>query len=87
MKEALFGTAVNLAKNLGITGLAGSAVLGAGGGYLAAKMTETDASPEEAKTQELIAAYQQMADRARRSMQMRRYRQPTPSPTGPRLMH
>lgn len=58
------------------TALAGSGILGAAGGYTAAKMTDDDADPEEAKAQELVAAYKQYAEQARRNAARYRYRQP-----------
>lgn len=51
---------------LGIGLPAAAAGLGAGGGYLAAKMRgETDLSPEDVKRQELINAYRRAAQQAR----------------------
>jgi hypothetical protein len=68
-----------------IGGLLASAGLGAGGGYMAAKLTEPDMDAEEAKTQELITTYQLFADEARRNAQRRQmYRQATPK--APRLL-
>jgi len=61
---------------VGGTAVAGSALGGAGLGYLGAKATEQDVDPEEAKSQELVAVYQQQADRARRNAARFRYRQP-----------
>lgn len=76
---------VNLAKNLGWWGLMGGAGAGALGGYTAAKMTEEDIDPNEVKKQELIAAYKQQAERIRRQMLARSYRQPK-APRKPRLV-
>jgi len=70
------GAAAGLLKNLGFAGLAGGAGLGAIGGYTAAKMTDEDVDTEEMKKQELIAAYKQQAERIRRQMAARSYRQP-----------
>ena len=74
-----------LSSGLGSLMLGGSAILGsgiglagvggAGAGYLAAKLMGQEPDPEELKTQELIAAYQQAADRARRNARVR-YTQP-----------
>lgn len=60
-------------------GIAGSGLLGAGIGYGAAKLQDEDVDPEEAKRQELIAAYKMQADRARRRAQQRGYRRPAPA--------
>lgn len=79
------GGLAGLAKNLGFAGLAGGAALGAGGGYLAAKMTEKDVDTEEMKKQELIAAYKQQAERIRRQMAARSYRQ-SKAPRAPKLV-
>ncbi len=65
-------------------GLAGATGLGAGAGWLGAKMTEPDADPDEAKTQELIETYRLFAEQAKRNAQRRRVYRPTIS--GPRLM-
>lgn len=65
-------------------GLAGAAGVGAGAGWLGAKMTEPDADPAEAKTQELIETYRLFAEQAKRNAQRRRVYRPTIS--GPRLM-
>jgi hypothetical protein len=79
------GGLANLAKNLGWMGLVGGAGVGAGGGYLAAKMSEKDIDPDEVKKQELIAAYKQQAERIRRQMAARSYRQ-AKAPRAPRLV-
>jgi hypothetical protein len=81
--------ALGLTKNLaglsmllGGAGLAGAAGLGAGGGYLAAKATEPDMDAEDAKMQELIAAYRQQADQARRTASRIGYRMHSLRPRG-----
>jgi len=79
------GGLASLAKNLGFWGLLGGAGLGAGGGYLAAKMTDKDVDLEEMKQQELIAAYKQQAERIRRQMAARSYR-PSKTPRAPKLV-
>lgn len=79
------GGITNLMTTLGITGLLGGAGLGAAGGHLAARMTEGDADPEEMKQQELMAAYRQQAERIRRQMAARSYRQPK-APRPPSLV-
>lgn len=48
--------------------------LGVAGGYGLAKLTEEDVDPEMAKKYELIAAYRQQADRARRQAARLAYR-------------
>lgn len=79
------GTALNALKlwatiplHIGTLGLGGAALAGSAGGYGLAKATEEEIDPEEAKRQELIATYQQQADKARRSMARQRYRGQTP---------
>lgn len=74
-----------LLLSLGPWGLLGGAGVGALGGIGLAKMTNKSVDPEEAKRQELIAAYQQQADRIRRSTAARRYRSPT-APRKPKLV-
>lgn len=64
-------------------GLAASAATGAGAGYGLAKLQNQDVDPEEAKRQELIAAYKLQAELARQRASRRSYRQPIPS--SPRL--
>ncbi len=68
-----------LPLHVGALGLGGSALLGSAGGYGLAKATEEEIDPAEAKRQELIATYQQQADKARRSMARQRYRGQTPA--------
>lgn len=70
-------------------GLAGSALLGAGGGYIAAKAQEQQVDPEEAKQQELIAAFRQHAEQARRTAARIRHRMQQQRPRSirpPRLL-
>jgi hypothetical protein len=56
--------------------MAGAAA-GAIGGYGLAKLTNEDADPETAKKYELLAAYRQQAERARRQSARLTYRQPS----------
>ncbi len=65
-------------------GIATAGLGGAGIGYGLAKMQDEQVDPEEAKQQELIAAYKMQAERARRRAQQRTYRRPAPA--APRLM-
>lgn len=60
-------------------GIGGAGLLGAGVGYGAAKLQDEEVDPEEAKRQELIAAYKMQADRARRRAKQRGYRKPAPA--------
>jgi len=78
------GGLASLAKNLGIVGLLGSGAVGLGGGYLAGRLTDKEVDPDEIKQQELIAAYQQEADRIRRAAKLRAYRNQQSSPRRPR---
>ena len=78
MADALVNAAKSLgglATRAGGLGLAGGAALGGLGGHLLAKSTEREVDPEEAKMEELIAAYQQQTERARRAAQRRSYRE------------
>lgn len=61
--------------NMGVVGMA-AAPMAAGGaaGYGLAKLTEDKTTPEEVQRRELIAAYQQQADRLRRTARARQYR-------------
>lgn len=70
---------------MGVGGLGAAAVGGAGLGYMGAKATEEDVDPEMAKKYELIAAYQQQAERARRSANRIAHRERPPQVRGPRL--
>lgn len=71
--------AAGVAKSLGTMGLVGGIGLGAGAGIGLAKMTDQDIDPEQIKKQELLAAYKQQTDRAKRTLMARSYRQP-PAP-------
>ena len=62
--------------HLAAIGVGGAGLLGAGAGYGAAKLQNDDIDPEEAKRQELIAAYKMQADKARRRAAKTGYRQP-----------
>lgn len=77
------GGLASLAKSLGIVGLLGSGATGLAGGYLAGKVTDKEVDPDEIKQQELIAAYQQEADRIRRASKLRAYRNQQASPRRP----
>lgn len=87
VKQAFYGAAKDLGstlwgglKTMGGLGIAGGVGVGAAGGYLAAKATEPDADPEEAKLQELVATYRLYADNARRKALHRTYRKPIRAP-------
>lgn len=69
---------VDAPLTVGAVGLGASALGGATIGHIGAKMTEDETSPEDAQKQELIAAYQQQAARARRSAARFSYRSKTP---------
>jgi hypothetical protein len=80
------GAALNALKlwagiplRIGALGLGGAALAGSAGGYGLAKATEEEIDPAEAKRQELIATYQQQADKARRAMSRQRYRGQAPA--------
>lgn len=77
---------VDFLKSMGWYGLGASAAGGLGAGYGLAKLTEPTADPEEVKKRELIATYKQQADRIRRSMAARSYRDMTSKPRMPSLM-
>lgn len=66
-------------------GLLTSAGAGAIGGYTAAKLTDDNVDPDEAKRQELIAVYRQHAERARRNASRIRYRQGKSAPAKAKL--
>jgi len=91
-KTANWGSALtNTAKALGMApfqlaalGIAGSGLAGAGAGYGLAKARQQNVDPEEAKRQELIAAYKLQADRLRQRMQQRSYR--PMAPAAPKLI-
>ena len=70
LEDIMLGGSAILGSGIGLAGVGG-----AGAGYLAAKLMGQEPDPEELKTQELIAAYQQAADRARRNARVR-YTQP-----------
>jgi hypothetical protein len=78
-KQAVFGTDLmalpKMLKSLGLWGLAAGGLAGGLGGYAVGKATDTESDPEEVKRQELIAAYQQQADRVRRQLARGSYRQ------------
>ena len=64
----------DFAKGLVLWSLVGGGVAGGMGGYAAGALTDEPAEPEEVKKQELIAAYQQHADRVRRQLARGHYR-------------
>lgn len=59
--------------------------LGAGVGYAAGGLQDSELEPEDVKTQELIAAYQAQADRLRRAAARYALRQASPPPKLPTL--
>ena len=65
-------------------GIGGAGLLGGYGGYHLANMQDNTVDPEEAKRQELVAAYRSHAERARRKAQTTSYRQPKPA--APKLL-
>lgn len=69
---------VKAIPQLSLLGLGASGVAGLTGGYTAGKLTDEALDPDEIKRQELIAAYQQQSDRARRAMSRRQYRRAAP---------
>ena len=81
--KGLAGLMVKFPLLLGGLTLAGSAVGGAGLGYGAAKLNEENINPDEAKRQELIAAYRRHAERARSTAARTQHRRPRPR--GPQL--
>ncbi len=70
----------------GTLALAAGPVLGAATGYTAAKATEHRINPEDAKKYELIAAYQQQAERARRNAARVSFRPAAPRTRSPQLV-
>ena len=85
VKMAGIGDLVNGGKFLAFSplhawllGMGGSTLAGAGLGYGAAKMQDQSVDPEEAKRQELMAAYRAQADRIRRKTKQMDYRRPAP---------
>lgn len=70
----LGGDVIKVIKNLGLWGLVAGGLAGGAGGYTAGLMTDEPADPEEVKKQELVAAYQQHADRVRRQSARGHYR-------------
>lgn len=67
-------TGADLAKSLVLWSLVGGGLVGGVGGYAAGALTDEPVTPEEVKKQELVAAYQQHADRVRRQLAQGRYR-------------
>ena len=68
---------------IGGLGLSAATLGGAGLGYGAAKLSEENTDPDEAKQQELIAAYRRHSERARRLAARQQHRRPRPQ--GPQL--
>jgi hypothetical protein len=81
------GAGLGLSKFLLLGGIPALALGGGAGlGYLGAKMGERDIDPDEVKVNELIATYQQQADKLRRSGTRRRAELANANvPRGPRL--
>lgn len=75
---SLAKTLASLPLHASALGIAGSAALGGIGGYGLAKLQNSDVDPEEAKQQELVAAYKLQAEMARRRASQRQYRRPVP---------
>jgi len=69
---------LGLPLQLGALGLGTAALGGAGAGYGLAKFQNQAVDPEEAKRQELVAAYRLHADKARRRAAKRSYRNQAP---------
>jgi hypothetical protein len=82
--DAIQGTAsggsatLQLLRSLGLWGLVGGGLLGGIGGYAGGVLTDEPTDPSEVKKQELVAAYQQHADRARRQAANTQYRSAVP---------
>lgn len=85
-KQALdmgwMGTVLKAPLNLGALKILAGTTAGVAGGYGLAKLTEENVDPEMAKQYELIAAYRQQAERARRQAARADYR---PAKTTPRM--
>lgn len=77
-KQGLFEGAATaltgLIKNLGLLGIVAGGLAGGAGGYAVGSAMADPAQPEDVKRQELIAAYQQHADRIRRQGARAQYR-------------
>lgn len=84
-KQADMQAVLDAVKSLGWAGLGASALGGLGTGVGLAQLTDKEADPEEAKRRELIAAYRQQADRVRRNMLARSYRDSSRTPRSPSL--
>lgn len=80
----VFDTGLKLLNTSLAVPIIASGLAGAAGGYGLSKMTTNDVNPDDIKNQELIAAFQQQADRIRRTMAARRYRDAS-APRSPRL--
>lgn len=78
----LMGAAVGLPAVAAVGGLGLAAAGGAGAGHLMAKATEPEMDAEDAKLQELIAAYRQQTDQARRQAARVSYRTQSRPPRG-----
>lgn len=84
MASGVWG-ALKLVPSLAWLGAGAAGVSGLAGGYGLGKMTEEESDIGDIKKQELIAAYQQQADRIRRAMRSRAYRNAS-KPRKPRLV-
>ncbi len=82
---AAAGLAIKAPLAIAALGIPAAALAGAGAGYVGAKLTDPPVDPDEAKKQELIAAYRQQADRARRTAARVGYRLEHQRPSVPRL--
>lgn len=80
--DSLKGLAQTAFLTAPMIGLAGSAGIGAGGGLLAAKLTERDVDADEFKKRELISQYAEFARRARMAAARRNSQQHKPSTAG-----
>lgn len=76
------GTTAGVGLGAAGLGLGAAAGVGAGAGWLGAKLTEPDMDAEDAKMQELIAAFHQQADQARRTAARIAYRTRSLRPRG-----
>jgi len=85
-KQAMgtLGKLLGGSAKLGLLGMAAGGGLGLAGGYMAGKLTDKEVDPDDIKQQELIAAYQQEADKIRRNAKLRMYRNQQKSTRSPR---
>ena len=71
----LAGSALSSPFTAAMYGVGGAGVLGAAGGYGLAKLQDQEVDPEDAKHQELVAAYRAQAERIRRKTKNLSHRQ------------